>query len=575
MAEKLEVRKKVKPEEIEEVAKEQKVPSFTNRAMRFLWDFFMVFIVFVNIVLILFYLTYFMMRPFYLEKIPEIPAFYEEEFMGIVPHRTTDYYIQYVDELKKINKFQNPKIRQKEIERIITEIQKQLILISQNYQTEEFLNAVNTYKEVLKLDKEERYRTISYFLPQLNTLVDKSIRNESTDHYYELAEEYQKYIQLDTAEGFETEKEKILAKMDSQMIRIIKENPFEASGQSATYKEIQSYIKDKYHKVRTNQMDKEYREIMQSNNPGEHIPSTSVAFTWFWRNNTTVLEEKFKTFDEDLRPLLNLAFYRKIGLDGKPVDKFWMIDAPFLAFFLIEFLVRWIGSIRRKEYDAWFLFPMYNWYDVLGLIPFTEFRAFRLIRIYKMYLILKESEFTNVGDDAISRTIKYYSDIIKEELSDMVTIQILTEAQEEMKSGTSMEIFTNAIDKKRDKIKQVVISKINSSITGKHVEEKFKQILSEVISQTSKSTFPTIFPEKFTNEVGNRIFYTITSGIGDIMTNESSKKKIEELIDFIIDEVMESAKDEEINELNTDITIELLENIKKQVKVKKWVTVKQ
>ncbi|MCB1194241.1 MAG: hypothetical protein H7A23_11180 [Leptospiraceae bacterium] len=571
MVENQSIRKKVKPDEIPE---EQKKSSLSNKIFRFLWDFFMVAIVFVNIVLILFYLTYFMARSFYYEHIPEIPAYFEKTYLGIEPHRTTDFYLQYVDELKKIHELQNPENQKKEMNQIASKIEKQLEIISQTYKNEEFSKAKQIYSEVLKLEYEERNRTINFFIPQLNAYIDNVLKNEITDTYYELARDFQRYFQLNTEIGLEQEKQKILKKMDSQMILIIKENPFEASGQSAIYKKIQNFIKDKYRQIQTNKTDQEYKQIMYSNNPGEHIPSTTIAFTWFWRNPNVSIQEKFSIFDKELRPLLKLAYYRKIGLNGKPFDDFWKIDAPFFTFFLIEFLVRWFSSIRKKEYDAWFLFPMYNWYDVLGLIPFAEFRAFRLIRIYKMYRILRESEFTNVGDDAVSRTIKYYSDIIKEELSDMVTIQILTEAQDEIMSGSSMEIFSHAINKKRDRIKEVVISKINTTITGKRLEEKFKQILSDIVKQTSSHTFPTLFPEKFTTELGNRIFYTVTSAVGELVTNEFSKQKIEELIDFIIDEAMETAKDEEMNQLNAEITFELLENIKKQVKIKKWVTIK-
>ena len=43
------------------------------------------------------------------------------------------------------------------------------------------------------------------------------------------------------------------------------------------------------------------------------------------------------------------------------------------------------------------------------------------------------------------------------------------------------------------------------------------------------------------------------------------------MIDMAIDEVKASAEDPELNDLNTSITVELIENIKKSVSVKKWV----
>ena len=57
-----------------------------------------------------------------------------------------------------------------------------------------------------------------------------------------------------------------------------------------------------------------------------------------------------------------------VDADGNLVDNFWRIDLPFLIVFVIEFFVRWYLAVRRRTYPRWFFFPIFNWYDVLGLV---------------------------------------------------------------------------------------------------------------------------------------------------------------------------------------------------------------
>ena len=67
----------------------------------------------------------------------------------------------------------------------------------------------------------------------------------------------------------------------------------------------------------------------------------------------------------------------------------------------LEFAVRWALAVRRREVQRWFLFPLFNWYDALGLIPY--FRIFRLFRVVSIYLRLHRSEMTAIGQDVVSR----------------------------------------------------------------------------------------------------------------------------------------------------------------------------
>lgn len=544
-----------------------------QRILQFIWDLFMVLIVFVNINLILFSLTYLFLRPYYFKYTPKIMKYYDKNIMGIEPHRTTAYYLHYVDEYKKILKLQEPQKRDAELKKILGQIGKLLNQIVEKQSTQEFEKERQEFNQLVKENSDKPgAQEIEDKLQQLDNHIEDIIKDKKIDSYYDLVADYRKYKNLDSEEGLQQAIEAILAKMDGQMLRIVSDNPFADSGQTIVFKKIQNIIKGNYEKVKTYRMDKKLREILKQNNPRSHISSTTVAFTWFWREKRAGIDEKFKYFDTELRPHFEINYYRKIGQDGKPVDNFWQLDAPFFTFFLAEFLISWFLAIRRKTYIAWFLYPMYHWYDIVGLIPIASFRFFRLIRIYTMYQILQKSEFTPVGDDIISRSIKYYSNIIKEELSDMVTIQILTEAQAEVQSGQSMEILTDTLDNKRGEIKSVIINKLSTIAANERLEQNIRSILDEINGIVAKKVAVLgIFPEKVITQIGLAVYHALAAGLTNAISNDTSKKAIEEMIDMAIDEVKASAKDQELNDLNTSITVELIENIKKSVAVKKWV----
>ncbi|MEM7180232.1 MAG: hypothetical protein AAF518_04935 [Spirochaetota bacterium] len=557
--------------EEQELAKNTKKKS---RYLKLVWDLIMVLIVFVNISLILFSLTYLFFRPYYFEYTPELVKLYDKEIVGIEEHRTTGYYLKYVKEYKKILNLRDEKKREAELAGLLQRIDQLLIKIVSKQNTQEFEKDRSDFSELLKENSETKDQSakILQAMEKIDGHIEDIIEDKQVEKYYELVSDYRKFQGLKTPEGFEKAKEDILAKMDAQMLRIVSQNPFADSGQTAVFKTMQGIVKGEYDKVKTYRTDKSLRDLLKSNNPGQHISSTTVAFTWFWRVRKTSAKEKFTYFNKNLKPLFAINYYRKIGKSGKPVDNFWTIDAPFLCFFLLEFLISWFLAIKRKTYIAWFLYPMYHWYDILGLIPVASFRFFRLIRIYTMYQILQKSEFTNVGDDMISRTIKYYSNIIKEELSDMVTIQILTESQAEIRSGQSMKILTDTIDAKRGEIKTVILNKLTTIASNERLEANAENILEEINEVVvSKIGFLGIFPEKVVTQIGLAFYHAIVSVFGNVLQNETSKKAIEEIIDMAIDEVKASAEDPELNDLNTSITVELIENIKKSVSVKKWV----
>ena len=542
-------------------------------SFRLVWDLFVVLIVITNLFLIIFDLTYLLARPFYFKYKREITKLYDP-YLGIEPHRTTDTYVKYVDKLSLIERFENQDLLFSELESVAKIIGADLENLTKKTPnknleifSEDLMRISNEANRDVRITAQmDLYRKISDSIKSDLNLDDFNALTKKFNHFELL-------FRIRTTEGRLEELNSIYQEMDQQMVYLIEENPFKDSGQAHNYKRIQSVIKEEYLRIANGALDEKYRLLLEKQGyTRKKIPSTAVAFSWFWRNPDMGLREKLNFFDEHIRVYLEMNYYRSIDLDGNYVNNFFVLDAPFFSFFLIELIVRWIIAIRRKQYMAWFLYPIYHWYDVLGLIPLAQFKFFRLFRIYTIYLILQESEFTTVGNDFISRTIKYYSNIVKEEISDMVTVQILTESQEEIKSGSSIEIVTNAVNAHRDQIKRIAIAKLGNLST-----ERSEELVTELISHilNSKTGILKFIPhmglrEKIIRDTVYAGFFALQKTSSAIANSEDGKVTLEKLIDYILDELVASAKDPDLNELNTNITIELLENVKNQVKVKKW-----
>lgn len=440
---------------------------------RLLWDLFMILMVFMNLHLIVFDLTYLTLRPHYLEYVPEMVKLYDP-FLGIEPHRSTDDIIKKVDEYK-------------------------VILASP--------------------DSPEKLEKINSTSQAINEL----------------------------------------------FIKMNAENSFERAGLTANLQLIKHELKDKYKKA-ANKSDSE--DI-----------SSKDAFKWFWTYDANTINDHIAFYEKEIKHLLAQNYYRHYGLNGKFVDKFWILDLPFLSLFLTEFLIQWWLAIKNKKYVAWFLHPLYSWYDVLGFIPFAEFRFFRLFRIVTIYIKLKQSDLTTIGDDFFTRAVVYYSNIVKEEITDMVTIRILTEMQEEIKSGASINLVTAAVEARREQIKKLVIENIRKGLGNNKANQSIRKLLAETLersSNTAKSLalIPSPIKEAITKDIGLSIFDAMNEVMLSKVAGDKGEENISKLIDGVIDDVILSSQDSALNELTEDMTIEIIENMKATVSKKKWLKTK-
>lgn len=547
----------------------QKKPS----TLSLIWDLLTIIMVILNLSLLLFDLSYLRLRPHYYHFFPKALQLYDP-ILGIEEHRMTHDYLKYVKELRRIENFKDKSLLEAEMNSLEASFEKDLFQTLEEKAKEEIQIIQTQLEAIRKLSNQTEQLNARYEIyKQALKKFSKFISFQQYTDLNNLLSEIEKLYKIQSEGGRKELLDSILQKMDFQMVMIVEDNPFVQSGQIHLYKSIQQIIKEEYNKNITPEIDEKYRKLLEAGNyTRKKVPSTAVAFAWFWRDENRTLEEKLNFFNEKLYTNFDLNYYRVLDMSGKPMSRFWELDLPFYIFFFVEFFVSWFVAIRRKTFIAWFFYPIYHWYDAIALIPLAEVRVVRLLRLYSMYLILQSRDYYKFGNDIITRTLRYYSNIIKEELSDMVTIQILTDAQLEIRSGSSMEVLTNALNSNKEQIKEVMLAKLADPAPIERVGNLVKDSLRAIFQNPNSSVnfLPNDLKEKLATEVVEGIIQIITKGSKSISESEIAKESVGRLVDFILAEITESAKDERLNKLNQDITIELLENIKKQVAVKKW-----
>lgn len=168
----------------------------------------------------------------------------------------------------------------------------------------------------------------------------------------------------------------------------------------------------------------------------QHIPSeensAKEAFRRFWSQNylaTYDQSQGIEFFNREIRPLIETNYYRPIEENGEFVDRFWLIDLPFVILFGLEFVARtWLIS-RRHIGVSWLDAMLWRWYDIFLLMPF-----WRWLRVIPVTIRLNQAELID-----LSRIQKQISQGavagMAEDLTEVVVVSVINQVQGSIRSG--------------------------------------------------------------------------------------------------------------------------------------------
>ncbi|UFS94836.1 ion transporter [Nocardia huaxiensis] len=133
-------------------------------------------------------------------------------------------------------------------------------------------------------------------------------------------------------------------------------------------------------------------------------------------------------------------------------------DWTICAIFAAEFLWRW-----RREGWSW-TFPFIYWYEVLGMIPVTSpfFRGFRLLRIVVIMVRLARVADRVFGDRVTAAVVNRFVGTIVETIKRPVTMAVLDEVAEVLRTGHYTRNIANALEENRGEMDQMILELIRA-----------------------------------------------------------------------------------------------------------------
>lgn len=201
--------------------------------------------------------------------------------------------------------------------------------------------------------------------------------------------------------------------------------------------------------------------------------SSKEAFNIFWSRKHLEeygWEQELKFFEENIQFLMYSFYFRNLNTNGEFINRFWLVDLPWMTIFWLEFLGRILFLSRRPNLSLWGAIKR-RWYDVFLLQPWLpQLRIITVvIRLHKVKLPNMDQLFTRIR-------LKLIGSFGKEIIQVVVGGSI-----DQLQNNVSKGSLRKAIFKSKDK------SNIIENNSG-----NLQEILNQILSVTACQVLPEI-----------------------------------------------------------------------------------
>lgn len=262
-------------------------------------------------------------------------------------------------------------------------------------------------------------------------------------------------------------------------------------------------------------------------------------------------------------------------------------DMIFVAIFLVEFVFRWAVAIYRNTYHKWFFYPFIHWYDILGCIPVGSMRWLRILRVFSILYRLHKYKIVDLSKTYVAQVLKKYVNIIFEEITDRVVINVLDGVKKEIKSGSPVvgRVAKEVISPQKEVISHWVsqrINDLNASVYSTRREE-FRAYVDRTISESLKQapklklldSLPVVGPtlaEILDDTVSVVVFNVVDKLFADL-GDEKNDVLVAELTEHIMQQL--TLPSDQMNEASSKIILDVIDIVKEEVAVQQWKTQEQ
>lgn len=257
-------------------------------------------------------------------------------------------------------------------------------------------------------------------------------------------------------------------------------------------------------------------------------------------------------------------------------------DMVFITIYVSELLLRWLVAIVRNTYHRWWFYPFIHWYDVLGCIPVGSFRWLRILRVVSLLWRLQQHGVIDLRDTALVRFVRKYYDILVEEVSDRVVVNVLDGVQAELAHGNPVvhRLASEVLAPRRDEIVAALAARVqqlavqamaqNRADTGAYVAALLARAMADNPELQRLRDIPAI---------GGTLAGVLDHAVGDIaaravalattdLADARARATLEAALGTTLDTLL--ARDEALAGLVAGIVDESIAIVKQQVGVQRW-----
>ncbi len=299
---------------------------------------------------------------------------------------------------------------------------------------------------------------------------------------------------------------------------------------------------------------------------------TLIVFDWMFLNGSfqMVLQTYVPAFHQ---------FY-----DDTIHTHFFYIDLAFVAVFVAEITVRWVLAIARSTYHRWWFYPFVHWYDVLGCVPISSLRTLRLLRVFSLLPKLQRTGLIDLKATYLYGRYLKYRDILVEEITDRVTIQIIDGVQSGIQADNpvTQNIIDEVIAPREQTLADALAHRLQEAVARSYAphREQLRDYVDARVADAVEDNDEMKAVARVPG-VGRRITVLLERAIADIVFH---------ILDDLLHDVAAPANsatvatvaststrvltrpeyDNRLSQLLQESTIEALDRVKAQVAIKQW-----
>jgi hypothetical protein len=400
-------------------------------------------------------------------------------------------------------------------------------------------------------------------VPSLTQLYDpiKGIEpHRETQNYLNQVDELEKQVMQTGLQSPPVEN--LLQELRSLSNEMIQDNPFAVANKTGTLEKIKNYMRDRV-----------------------GIESAHKAFAFFWSKehlSQAGWQQEINFFNAQIRPLIQTNYYRRIGVNGKFIDYFWLIDLPFVILFGLDFLVRTFYISRKNTELTWYQAVLRRWYDIFLLLAF-----WRWLRVIPVTIRLYQAGLLNL--EPVRAQIKYdFVTNFAEELTEIIGIRLIDQAQESIQRGdVARWLFhpetrrpyininqTNEVQAIASRLLHLsvyqVLPKVQPDVEAllhRSIESILNQspVYQQLQSMPGLSHLPTQLTDKLVTDMSGAAYSTLTTFLEDPVVVELSNRLFQNFSEALEVEVQKEQNLKEIQSLLVDLLEEIKINYVKSI----------